>query len=333
MKVFGALCAFAWWSTIGIDEVSGFAAVTGNGGVVGRCRRCRRRRWSAFESSSLVRVSESRIPKEVRAEIYEAESRTPAAANRRTRIVAFSVLTLLFACLASGNVLLTEMRNDGADLAAEGYGWTQPVPLLSSYLGGWFDVVGVAVFGTLLELEGRTREETAERIYDELERRRREVRDDKRRRGRGRGGAVEPSTSKGGVKTSAKQRKRLAALAEVVQNDDSNDTATTTTTTDTTTTTTQQNEKEDKEETKGIVAKLKDFYEKADTMAASQALLLNKELEDRGVLDKITDDTGLRVVGKDEAAQTTTSTTTTTQEMPDKDADDQRPSNKDQRRT
>ena len=33
-------------------------------------------------------------------------------------------------------------------------------------------------------------------------------------------------------------------------------------------------------------------------MAASQALLLNKELEDRGIIEKITDVPGLRVVGK-----------------------------------
>ena len=33
-------------------------------------------------------------------------------------------------------------------------------------------------------------------------------------------------------------------------------------------------------------------------MAASQALLLNKKLEDAGVLEKITDKSGLKVVGK-----------------------------------
>ena len=37
-------------------------------------------------------------------------------------------------------------------------------------------------------------------------------------------------------------------------------------------------------------------------MAASQALLLNKELEDRGMIEKITDETGLKVVGKKAAA-------------------------------
>ena len=52
----------------------------------------------------------------------------------------------------------------------------------------------------------------------------------------------------------------------------------------------------------GIFGKIKGFYEKADSMAASQALLLNKELEDRGVIEKITDETGLKVVGKEKAA-------------------------------
>ena len=33
-------------------------------------------------------------------------------------------------------------------------------------------------------------------------------------------------------------------------------------------------------------------------MAASQALLLNKELEERGFVEKITDETGLKIIGK-----------------------------------
>ena len=53
----------------------------------------------------------------------------------------------------------------------------------------------------------------------------------------------------------------------------------------------------------GIMGKLKGFYDKADSMAASQALLLNKELEDKGIVDKITDETGLKVIGKEAAAE------------------------------
>ena len=52
----------------------------------------------------------------------------------------------------------------------------------------------------------------------------------------------------------------------------------------------------------GILGAIAGFYKKADSMAASQALLLNKELEDRGILEKITDETGLKVVGKKKSA-------------------------------
>ena len=58
-----------------------------------------------------------------------------------------------------------------------------------------------------------------------------------------------------------------------------------------------------KQEDGGILGKIKGFYEKADSMAASQALLLNKELEDRGVVEKITDETGLKVIGKEAASK------------------------------
>jgi hypothetical protein len=54
----------------------------------------------------------------------------------------------------------------------------------------------------------------------------------------------------------------------------------------------------EREDDGGILGSIMGFYKKADSMAASQALLLNKELEDRGILEKITDETGLKVVGK-----------------------------------
>ena len=64
---------------------------------------------------------------------------------------------------------------------------------------------------------------------------------------------------------------------------------------------TKVDESEKKEE--GFLGKMKDFYDQADKMAASQAILLNKDLEDRGVVDKITDESGLKVIGKDAAAK------------------------------
>ena len=60
-------------------------------------------------------------------------------------------------------------------------------------------------------------------------------------------------------------------------------------------------EPEKKKEGKGFFGSIKGFYAEADSMAASQALLLNKNLEDSGVLEKITDETGLKVIGKEEA--------------------------------
>ena len=59
----------------------------------------------------------------------------------------------------------------------------------------------------------------------------------------------------------------------------------------------------EKKEEGGIVGKIKGFYERADSMAASQALLLNKELEDRGVVEKITDESGLKIIGREAAAK------------------------------
>ena len=47
--------------------------------------------------------------------------------------------------------------------------------------------------------------------------------------------------------------------------------------------------------------KIKNFYKQADDMAAAQALLLNKKLEEGGLLEKITDETGLKVNGKEAA--------------------------------
>lgn len=46
--------------------------------------------------------------------------------------------------------------------------------------------------------------------------------------------------------------------------------------------------------------KAKDFYKEADSLAYQNALLLNKKLEDEGVLEKITDETGLKVVRNEE---------------------------------
>lgn len=102
-----------------------------------------------------------------------------------------------------------------------------------------------------------------------------------------------------------KQKKRLSALEELMVNDDEEQPQVVQEETFESADGDTQVEEENEEDNNGILGKIKGFYDKADSMAASQALLLNKELEDRGVIDKITDESGLRVIGKDAAAALT----------------------------
>mmetsp|Transcript_21006 Transcript_21006/g.34147 ORF Transcript_21006/g.34147 Transcript_21006/m.34147 type:complete len:151 (+) Transcript_21006:292-744(+) len=101
-----------------------------------------------------------------------------------------------------------------------------------------------------------------------------------------------------------KQKKRLSALEELMDDDVEEAVMPTVevevpkeTTNDESKDAIDNNDKDDD----GIFGSIKGFYKKADSMAASQALLLNKELEDRGIVEKITDETGLKVVGKEAA--------------------------------
>lgn len=89
-----------------------------------------------------------------------------------------------------------------------------------------------------------------------------------------------------------------------------------TTTSESSVTQTPENDNTKKED-KGILSTLKNFYQKADSMAASQALLLNKELEDRGIIEKITDETGLKVIGKEAAAAAAAKSKNTMEEKRD----------------
>lgn len=102
------------------------------------------------------------------------------------------------------------------------------------------------------------------------------------------------------------QKKRLSALEELLDDDESEDTrrggvmaATDGTAADRSGVEVVEDEgSSSNSNNDGIFGAIAGFYKKADSMAASQALLLNKELEDRGILEKITDETGLKVVGK-----------------------------------
>ena len=160
--------------------------------------------------------------------------------------------------------------------------------------------------GVLLQLyfQIRSKKENAEKIWAEMQRRKsqkeRPTKSSRKKKKR----SLSQSSRKD---MTGKQKKRLSALEELMDDGEPEPVAV------------QQNVEEENvddtsevmEESKakgdgsgdGIFGKIKGFYEKADSMAASQALMLNKELEDRGVIEKITDESGLKVVGKEKAAE------------------------------
>jgi len=159
------------------------------------------------------------------------------------------------------------MEREGIDIADKGYAWTKSVFFLYNGFGGYVDIIAAGVLGTLVELEYKTRDDTIEKIWKEFERRKEKPKKSIRKQ----------------RKRSSKQSKRLKALAEVIVQDDTlaNETVE------------QETESIDAKPTKvikektSVVDKLKNLYAEADSMALAQAVNLNKELEDRGILDKI----------------------------------------------
>jgi hypothetical protein len=133
-----------------------------------------------------------------------------------------------------------------------------------------------------------TRRTNAEKIWQELQRRRSAAEGKKQKK-------VGPPSRK--KRESGKLPKRLDALVELMTEEDTVNEPETTSTSSTATSSIAESQKKGE----GIFGAVKEFYKKADSLAASQALLLNKELEDRGVVEKITDETGLKVIGRDEA--------------------------------
>jgi len=97
-----------------------------------------------------------------------------------------------------------------------------------------------------------------------------------------------------------KKKNRLRALAEVIDVEEievksENDISIEENTTDDEEVSVVSEKDEDKE------GSLKSFFDKANDMAAAQALILNKNLEEAGIVEKITDESGLKVIGKDAA--------------------------------
>eukprot|EP00984_Skeletonema_dohrnii_P014559 scaffold6136_cov135-Skeletonema_dohrnii-CCMP3373.AAC.4 len=256
--------------------------------------------------------SDSQIPPELQDEIYAAEANTPAAQGRQARVITYIWLTIVGVTTAFFNAFLSDLRfGDGSpssDLAYYGFEWVQSNPLtgflFTNKIGGALGLLGAGLSGTLAEVELRSKKENAEKIWEELQRRK-EAKERPTRSNKKKNKKKRSQSSKKDM--TGKQKKRMSALEELMVDDepvvvevppaveassesqekDVDQSATSST----------------EEGEGGILGKIKGFYEKADSMAASQALLLNKELEDRGVIDKITDETGLKVVGKEAAAK------------------------------
>jgi hypothetical protein len=243
---------------------------------------------------------ESKIPEEMKEEIYRAEGNTPAAKERTKRILTYGFIAISLVGCAFFNGFLTELRH--SDIMEEGnmslqdlgFGWVQANFLFRflflNKIGGGLALVSGAATGMLAEAELDSRRKNAELIWQEYERRRNEGAPSKKKKKRK--GAVMPQS--GRKKQSGKQAKRLGALSEVVSEAPEPKEAVEVHSTESVV-------PEEKKE--GVMDKLKNLYDKADSMAASQALLLNKKLEEEGILEKITDESGLKVIGKEAAAK------------------------------
>lgn len=251
--------------------------------------------------SFLTNPYESKIPPELQKEIYAAEAKTPAALERGTRVAAYALVAFIGIVLAFFSAFITELRNSplpdgqtGDPLTVAGFDWVRSnfvtSFLFTNKIGGGICLLGGAGAGLMAEAELDTKRINAEKIFEEMERRR----DSK-------GKSSNKKSKQKKKKRSGKERKRLGALAEVVAGEPKPVAPPEESVVDTIVSDKKEEANDKNEGADGLLGKMKDFYEQADNMAASQALLLNKELEDRGLVEKITDETGLKVVGREEA--------------------------------
>lgn len=253
------------------------------------------------------------IPPELKDEIYEAEANTAAAQGRQQRVIAYVLLTILGVTTAFFNAFLSDLRFGGgapsSDLEYYGFGWVQSNFftgfLFTNKIGGALGLLGAGLSGTLAEVEIRSKKENAEKIWAEMQR---------RKAIKGSSTNASKQKKKRSMSQSSKKKKRMSALEELMEYDDEPPSTVTPdspiaehqeaeTVTKDKKDDDQSTHRLDKQSAGGLIGTIKGFYEKADSMAASQALLLNKELEDRGIIDKITDESGLKVIGKEAAAK------------------------------
>jgi len=263
----------------------------------------------------LLHPYESKIPPELEQDIYAAEANTPAARDRGQRVALYAALALGGILCAFFNGFLTELRaevvTDGGDPLAvlddAGFGWVTSNFLLSflftNKIGGVLCLLGGGAAGLLAEAEYDTRRINAENIFAEMQRRRAEKERGASRSSSKKKKAAPPQKAGKKKRLSGKEQKRLSALSEVVLQDDDDNTETATAKAKSEEPVEVEPAVDPKKPPEGILGKIQSFYEKADNMAASQALLLNKKLEDEGLIEKITDESGFKVIGKEEAAK------------------------------
>lgn len=275
--------------------------------------------YGLFDDDDDPNNQQSEIPPELKDEIYAAEANTAAAQGRQQRVITYVLLTIIGVTTAFFNAFLSDLRfGDGApssDLAYYGFGWVQS-NFLTSFLftnkiGGALGLLSAGLSGTLAEVEIRSKKENAEKIWAEMQRRK-AIKESPTKSGRKKNKKKKSMAQSSKRDMTGKQKKRMSALEELM-GDDTDDISQPLTVAEEPQQQKVKNETKDdkdgnevlekKESDGGLIGTIKGFYEKADSMAASQALLLNKELEDRGMIDKITDETGLKVVGKDAAAK------------------------------
>jgi len=271
------------------------------------------------------------IPMEYVDKIMKAEASTTAAQDRQGRVILYTVIGLITFTLGAMNAFIgitSQATNQSPSYSSFLHLPWDENPILDFFLlnkiGGALSLILTGIGGTMIELEHRTKVENAEKIWMELQRRRRREEEDNGKQiqlNEGNTTSSKMSSSSSNPRSSnrssnkkKKPNKKLSALAEVLvvetKQQSSKDESITPPMSSSSTPVLKNNKdmvvstpstdmsSQTKTKSDNFLNKMKDFYNQADQLAASQALLLNKELEDRGIIEKITDETGFKVIGK-----------------------------------